>query len=533
MLKTITKNDKPTAFATLDIETDSNGHPTHYGIYSPDAGFILSKCTDDCIDVLLANNIETYYAHAGMKFDFSILVQRLLAKLPKVSIYYSGSTGIYIHGKTKKKNLFLLDSYQIMPASLSKLSKSFCPELPKLDLQVMPWELPEDKLIEYLQRDCESLYLVIKKFFDNIEKEFGKTSALTLSSLSLKLYRKHFQKYDIWSSNKKLFQFESDSYFGGIVHCKPGKYNVKCYDVNSMYPYIMKTMSFPYKYLGAWCKQYRGRRGLYKINFKYNNGIPFIFDIESRQVEYEGLAIVDNTTLNYLESIGGSYKMIVGYEYHLCDYIFSDFVNYFHRMKQENIEPLRFIYKIILNSLYGKFGQRRERRVVSTQKPKNSRFKSYDVPSSIPGYYREIFDYKEQTQVKHSFPAIASLITLGARLHLRQLADKLENAGGKVVYTDTDSLHVTNQPEVSTSNSLGDLQLEYEGNGAYIGKKIYQLEGKSPKCKGIPGDAIRNQNFFNLVSPKTYEFTQFESILKQLQNKSEFKAKISTRTVNP
>jgi hypothetical protein len=53
--------------------------------------------------------------------------------------------------------------------------------------------------------------------------------------------------------------------------------------------------------------------------------------------------------------------------------------------------------------------------------------------------------------------------------------------GDRLLYCDTDSIHVAgNDLDIDISNDLGKLKLEFEGEGCYLGRKLYGLRSWEP-----------------------------------------------------
>jgi G:T-mismatch repair DNA endonuclease (very short patch repair protein) len=114
--------------------------------------------------------------------------------------------------------------------------------------------------------------------------------------------------------------------------------------------------------------------------------------------------------------------------------------------------PRRQMSKILLNSFWGKFGQKAERtevEFVSTLDRLNELVfsdKLYEVNHVSPTSENEVYVVFKKLQVKPNPKSnifIAAITTAHARLHLYQFIEKL---GDRVVYTDTDSIVFTHQP---------------------------------------------------------------------------------------
>ena len=105
------------------------------------------------------------------------------------------------------------------------------------------WNLKEE-LIKYCLIDCISLYEVISKFNSMIFSSFqlNIVDYPTLPSLSFAIYKSGYMKKDtIAQISGKVASDIRESYTGGAVDAYiPEGENVFCYDVNSLYPYVMK-----------------------------------------------------------------------------------------------------------------------------------------------------------------------------------------------------------------------------------------------------------------------------------------------------
>ena len=159
--------------------------------------------------------------------------------------------------------------------------------------------------------------------------------------------------------------------------------------------------------------------------------------------------------------------------------------------------------KILLNCLYGKFGQRAENWTKIGDAP--------DEPDRVEDLYvvgggprrklryllGEVFELVSYSESFNSFPAIAAHVTAFARMHLWDL---MKVAGrGNYYYCDTDSLLVdtTGLARLESyidPDELGKLKIEYQTQGVTIyGAKDYVTDIKSVS-KGIRPDAERLEN---------------------------------------
>jgi len=176
--------------------------------------------------------------------------------------------------------------------------------------------------------------------------------------------------------------------------------------------------------------------------------------------------------------------------------MFKEFISDFYSIKEKSRDDkaMYMISKLIMNSAYGKFGQRREcEQIVVNPKP-DEMDKMKVVNESLSLFARPTISF-----AKHILPAIASHITALARLRLFRAFEKcgIDN----VYYCDTDS--VITSREIESSNKLGHLKLEHKVVRAYmISPKFYFLK-TNPH-----GDLIS--------TPKTNEMQASEENLKNV-----------------
>ena len=281
-----------------------------------------------------------------------------------------------------------------------------------------------------------------------------------------------------------------------------------------MYPYIMANTSFPTSYVGHWTTCYNPEAtAIWKCRVSEYPGLPFTFDSDLRTLSNSGTFILDTDTINYLSNIT-KVELLYGYEYFHVGDIFHYYQDLYNKRVQSQLSGDKansFALKVVLNSLYGKFGQKDESRVIT----------GYDrvleeslIEQCVEYKTNEYFlFYNEEKHQKHAFPIISSLVTLRARLLLRTYSDLVP-----VVYCDTDSLHVPIQYELPTSTDLGALKLEFSGEGIYIGKKLYSLEEKLVH-KGVRKGSIQKDDYFKMLNgePVTANFIGFPTVRDILQ----------------
>jgi DNA polymerase elongation subunit (family B) len=177
------------------------------------------------------------------------------------------------------------------------------------------------------------------------------------------------------------------------------------------------------------------------------------------------------------------------------------------RLKYPKTNPLNYISKIIMNSLYGRFGMKDsfEDLLILNQKDYKKFEKKFN--QSIQDVIRlgsnflikiqkdEILNSLDNFTIHSNINiAIASAITAYARIHMSQFKN---NPDFKLFYTDTDSIYINKKlPDSIISNTeLGKLKLEFIASEAiFLAPKVYGLKLENGDCiikiKGLTKEAI-------------------------------------------
>lgn len=237
-------------------------------------------------------------------------------------------------------------------------------------------------LIDYLRQDVLILAGVMHKaqklYWENYKVDI--TKCLTLSALALKIYRVSFypKAWPIYQPQSNQDQFIRQGYYGGHSDVyKPYGENLYYYDVNSLYPYAM-TRPMP------------GGAAKWHYNLE-NADLDTLFGFVLAYVEcpdtidkpflpyrnprtnallfptgqFEGVYFTEE--LKFARTLG--YKIVpkYGYLFYKKESPFKDFIASIYasrkQAKNANDEAISYIYKILMNSLYGRFGIRPQRTI--------------------------------------------------------------------------------------------------------------------------------------------------------------------------
>ena len=425
-----------------------------------------------------------------------------------------------------KTSIFLMDNMQLFNVSLASLGES----VGKKKLKVNFDTVDNTTLLTYCKRDVEVMQLAWSKWADFIQSYDLGNFKSTIGSQAFTAFRHRFMYKDIYIHTKEpVIELERRSYHGGRVECfYIGKYDkTKVYnlDVNSMYPYIMQQVKLPHKFL-----YYHHNIGLKDFMRLHNTSSyiceatieinkPLLPCYNDKRLCFPIGTVSGVWTKPELEQAmqDGNLLSVTKCSVYAKDILFKEYVDFFYaqrqKFKKEGNIQFAYFSKILMNSLYGKFGQRiTEYDIVG----KNSDLPdqggtTFDISKGRNVKFRIIDGIIEQEsgtiEGQDSFIAIASFITGAARAYLLRL---IKIAGwDNVLYCDTDSLFVnqigrSRLTEWIDTNRLGKLKVEAVSNSITIlGNKRYVFGGKIAN-KGIRRGA-------SLVGVNTYSQIQFQS----------------------
>lgn len=454
-------------------------------------------------------NKKYVFAH-NAEYDLSVLYGNIY-KMDNKAIF----NGKFI--SATNGNCLFADSLNIFPASVEKIGDLM--GFPKLKIHRKFKEGAKNikvtkKDIEYCIRDCDVVIKGLTEIFDKVG-----AVKITLAGLSLDFFRRSYLDFHI-DFNEKLSNNFFNSYFGGRTEAfKLGDMKAVAYDINSMYPFAMLNCIFPNpKYLKELKKmpdkdlfirhflgRYEGVAEL-KVNHKENyfGFLPIrkdgklIFPVgifsgwwnfnEIRlALKYGMIEILEIKNITYSRKMESPFKKFV-------DALYTD-------RKNSGNELERLILKLLLNSLYGKFGQRKKSEHVYIEDirkdyPIIDYYKAQGTLLKIKPFNSERFDMflevlnLSQEKIYNSIPVFSSYITSYARGMLLENLEYYKNFDP--VYCDTDSIFLEYNPEIPHSDELGGWKLEEKIITNIRGLKNYSYiaDGKIiDKIKGIPKKA--------------------------------------------
>lgn len=366
--------------------------------------------------------------------------------------------------------------------------------------------------INYCIKDCIIIWDALLSVF-----EFAGEIKITQASLSMTYYRRYHQPFHIdYNQNVKYFW---ESYYGGRTEAfKLGKTHAKVIDVNSMYPYCMKTIQFPNpkilkhetnlpvkKFLN-YLQWYEGMANCDVIHADSNFGFlpvkqadKLLFPIgnfsgswnfnELRFALQHGIITIKKVNfVVYAEPMN------------------NPFVSYVDTLMEqkalaeiEGNEFNRDRSKRFANSLYGKFAQRILEKAIYIKDIQKSwdeiqRYQHEGKFIRLMMFNKERNDAflfvsaSKQMHISYSIPSFASYITSAARVILLQKMLELEK--NRIVYCDTDSIFFEVDNGIKSEFHLGGWKVENKIITEIKGLKNYKYIGDKGnevwRVKGVP-----------------------------------------------
>lgn len=415
--------------------------------------------------------------HDG-KFDFTIDDKRVRG------IYNCGFACATITFPSKRKSIRLIDISAFFPHSAANLAKLFCPDLPKLK---KPRKLGERRFrksdpdwwdfYHYAMRDAEICYHVGKAIFD-FHLQYDVRPTISIAQLAAKIFRHKFLIHPIPFPYRRMIYAALYSYHGGKnTITKPrGIYkDVYLLDINSAYPYAMSR--FPSFALMECYKSYTAygnidkvpEFGIYCIRGRLKKCTYPIFkdhignDLHGGSLD--GIYVTGFELNEALRTREVELRTVRGFFYDSeadkLESPFKAYVNYFYTKRKETTDKVHnLFYKILLNSLYGKF--------IQTVKKDEGEYYCMDTD--------EITLERTLEAGGLFHPIIASLITGHTRAYLHRLEHEYQ-----AIHSSTDGIMTFREPE--TIDGLGGISVDGYGDLMLIRNKLYILYCKQKRIR--------------------------------------------------
>lgn len=521
----------------FDIETSDNNKKFVCASIVSDSGkkwFFTDK--QKCVDFFKTSVFNnSFVVCSNMGFDFFGVFYDT-PEIENFTLIFRGSQLIaaksYPDGdsfkikKTKgiRAALTFIDTMNYIPMSVKQLGKLIGLEkLEYKNLGKYPRNTDEwEKIKEYNIRDA-IISLKFAMFLFNSFSLLGADIKMTIASTSMSLYRNKYLNKIYWRHDEDILLEQYEGYYGGRCEAfKRGKIipemKLKYYDINSLYPYVMKNFRYPdpnslrvtYENTLNNIKDYEGM-SLVSVECPQNLKIPLLPLRHDNKLlfptgKFKGW-YCHNELRHALELGYTIHKVFKTHYYKFTCTPFLDYVNDLYEKRlsyQDDKSPMEKVIKLCLNSLYGKFGEKFQNK--DEWKPLKSVTledldgKDFEI---INNYVRIKEDKKPPI---HAFPIWAAYVTAYGRMEIHNYLMVCDS-----YYCDTDSIMT---PDIlPTSSALGALKLEMNvSHGVIVKPKFYAFVNSDDKeivkIKGI-GARLQFDDFMRVLENKKVEYDKF------------------------
>jgi hypothetical protein len=526
------------------------------GAGGPD-GFVCGSIVGDTVYGFYTDRAQMFkalveYAYDGyrvfshnLQYDLPILEGEDFPSSQLVFTRFSLLWAVYHHGKRSAR---LYDSQNLFPrhsvadlGAMVNYPKGSLPEglLRRLAhgarwLDFYPHD--QELIRKYCARDSEIVYLAVSMLQETVLMLGGQLRA-TLAGVSMDVYRRAFHRWPWRSVGPATNQTARPAYYGGRVeNFAVGQVeHVNMYDVTSLYPAVQAQVRFPhpshlklamgpdvYQALDSW-------EGVAHAQVRVNESfIPALPYRHSSRLFFPVGDIEGDWTLLELRRAIQSGVILKSIDWALGSPVtfnpFGPWVQKLFALRWSYLEdgkPQANVVKLILNSLYGRFGLNPEGglyQLVRLGAGVDLESLAGYTTHEINGYLFAYGPTKAARYPDYVNVLIAAQVAAGGRA---RLLDQLEAQGEDAIYCDTDS--IITRGTIETGPGLGDWRPQMtDGRADLIGPKEYAAFNKYMEgiyhAKGIPSQVA--QEYFETGAARFFRALPIREAIAKGQNPS-------------
>lgn len=463
MINTVKRTDE---FWVFDTEDDSQGKVYWVDFFNGVEHYAFDN-PDRALEWLLTQKGDFWACN--LEYDLINLFGPLLEPM---TVMMYGGFGL-LKASVYGKEIHFKNTLRHWPMSVEEMGQ-------RLGYPKLPFD-PTN--LQYCQRDTEVTWQFINAMFERYYELGIEEIKATLPSTSLQFFTTKWCKTNWFRhGDLSIWKFLTRSRYGGrceIFQTGPVRGHIHEYDINSSYPAAMQSQQFPNldtlrrgktnidieKAGVAYCTVKCPSMEFPLLPYKSESGSKLLFpcgkfDGTWTYAELRRALELGYTILNVYDAV----------EYELMPSPFKGYIDFIYGKRLEvkgKDELMSYTLKILMNSLYGKWGEQGELQMISRGKKHTFQ--------SVP---------------KHSNMVWAAYILTYGRL---ALYDSIQQASrfGSVLYCDTDSVFIKTSSKVRPfegSTDLGKLAYKKSYRLAHFKlPKLYQVDA-SYKAKGVPND---------------------------------------------
>jgi len=440
---------------------------------------------------------------------------------PEEKFFNKGDYEIYKKEYMSESNIFIMKDY----------TEKYCLLDSKMVYEIAVKHLNENiGFIKILENKK-----ITKSFFNS-------QGCATGAGIAINIFKHVFLNYKLDESPEKVLEHEKLRYKGGRTEVFKKEFNnpnkkLHYFDINSSYPSSM-TEEMPYKYINT-VKYSKNKileldevikfNGYYcKIEYKGDNKF-YIPNILTRTKEGDIIA-TNNTDFSWhwgvevIEAIKNGCEVIYNeIERYEPKEIFKQYSQYFYneRLKiKETNESKATFYKLLLNSLYGKFGQKRftHKEIVNNSEEMYNILGQNDKLINWQLINNKIMVEYETTGDEFQIGKLTRFSSYISAVSRSKLSEIMRDIGHEhIYYCDTDSIFTDKKPnnKYIDSNILGKWKEETKTpikKAIFLAPKTYYYcceNGKTDqKAKGVKASELTVENYEMLMNKELLKFGQ-------------------------
>lgn len=494
-------------------------------------------CIDKLLNVVLTKRYSgwVFYAHNGGSFDHLFLLAWLRDHLDEFGFevvpVQSSIQVIRVWRLPDDPDLPIrerwefLDSMKLLPMGLERACQTF--GLPGKVSHDLNMHEDDPRWSLYLKQDCIALATVLSLLYDMVENRLGGEVGMTAPSTSMKLFRRRFlgrdgtpskiSRYAHWLDCKDrqtcegcFHEWVRQGYYGGRTELfRTFGEKLHYYDINSSYVAAMREdMPVGERIIEDhldW-RRFENYAGFVECTVYVPPEceippLPHRDKLTGKLLfpagRFRGVWSTEELKLLEDPMVNGRIERVKKVVWFRRKPLFVKMVDELWRLRDKRIEGydegLSALAKLMGNSLYGKFGMKQDRTsvVFSQNVPEAACFLCRGPALVEGGLCREcegskpamaepdgdVWYQAKKVEAPYIIPQIAAHITALARVRIWRFMQLAIKAGGKLYYTDTDS--IITDAVLPSSSDLGALKDEYPGQeltGLFVQPKVYMLE---------------------------------------------------------
>lgn len=521
-------------------------------VYGNDArAFYGLSCVDDFVDYIFnelkrskLDKKKIYIFSHNLTFDGSIIMQNIKSSDIKFGgLFVNGSIYNISMYRPNFGKIFFKCSYKFFPTSLQNANKLLKVDK-KIDfnhrrITLNNLNIMKDETVKYCINDSKLVFQLISAYDSIFSKylPYWISECNSIPSSSLNIFSKVFNKYCVeLATSLNTDQIIRDAYFGGRceVFGNPRNFErIYHYDFTGMYNQVMAEKFWYGGFIiEKNCKEVK-EGGFYFIEYFSNQNIPILPE-RCRLSKKLCFKAGHGSGLHWFEEInlftnnGGVIKNIkYGIIFSKNGYPFKEFVNHFAEKrkvgKNENT-----ICKLITNSVYGRLGMSeiRDKTVLLNLKDYLKFRKKHEKKILKEVNVGELYIVQYMIPSKGSINsnvALAAMITSKARIKLYTGFNDVLQSGGRILYSDTDSIFAAYNKNVDNLK-FGEVFWDVSKDDTLISEAIFAMpkayairyaNGEElTKLKGVGKNVISFSNFKTMFATKSKLSAKIEILKK-------------------